>query len=62
MLEPFFFLPCLLILAWLFVLLRQWLALSTGAIAVLSAILAGLMISVFCMAWVWSQQKHEKQP
>ena len=60
LLEPFFFLPCLLILAWLFVLLRQWLALGAGAIAVLSTILAGVIISVLCMAWVWSQQKDEK--
>ena len=60
LLEPFFFLPCLLILGWLFVLLRQWLALGAGVIAVLSTILAGVMISVFCMVWVWSQQKDEK--
>jgi hypothetical protein len=60
LLEPFFFLPCLLISAWLFVLLRPWLALGAGALAVLSAILAGVMISGFCMVWVWWQQKDEK--
>ena len=61
LLEPFFFLPCLLILAWLFVLLRQWLALGAGVIAVLSTILAVVMISVLCMVWVKWQQKDEEE-
>jgi hypothetical protein len=61
LLEPFFFLPTLLVLAWLFVLLRQWLALGTGAIAVLSAVLAVLMISALCIVWVWWQLKDEDQ-
>ena len=60
LLEPFFFLPCLLILGWLFVLLRQWLALGGGVIAVLSAISAVVMISVLCAAWVAWQQKDEE--
>jgi hypothetical protein len=60
LLEPFFFLPCLLILGWLFVLLRQWLALSAGLIAVLSAILAVAMISLLCIVWVAWQQKDEE--
>jgi len=62
LLEPFFFLPGLLIVAWLFVLLRQWLVLGAGAIAALSTILAVGMISGFCMVWVWSQQKDEEEP
>jgi hypothetical protein len=60
LLEPFFFLPCLLVLGWLFVLLRQWLALGAGVIAVLSAILAVVMISLLCMVWVAWQQKDEE--
>ena len=60
LLEPFFFLPCLLILGWLFVLLRQWLALGGGVIAVLSAILAVVMISLLCILWVWWQRKDEE--
>jgi hypothetical protein len=60
LLEPFFFLPCLLILGWLFLLLRQWLALGAGVIAVLSAILAVLMISALSLVWVWWQQKDEE--
>jgi hypothetical protein len=60
LLEPFFFLPSFLIVAWLFVLLRQWLALSAGALVALSTLLAVVMISVFCLVWVWWQQKDEE--
>ena len=62
LLEPFFFLPTLLVMAWLFVLLREWLALGAGLLAVLSAVLAVVMIAVFCMMWVWWQQKDEVEP
>ena len=61
LLEPFFFLPTLLVMAWLFVLLRQWLAMGAGLLAVLSAILAVVLIAAFCMIWVWWQQKDEVQ-
>jgi hypothetical protein len=60
LLEPFFFLPTLLALAWLFVLLRQWLALGAGVLVVLSTILAVVMISLLCVVWVWWQQKDEE--
>ena len=59
LLEPFFFLPTLLVLAWLFVLLRQWLALSAGVLLVLSIALALGIISLLCIVWVWWQQKDE---
>ena len=60
LLEPFFFLPTLLVLAWLFVLLRQWLALGAGVLVALSIMLAVVMISLLCTVWVWWQQKDEK--
>lgn len=60
LLEPFFFLPSLLISAWLFVLLRPWLALGDGVLIVLSTIVAVVMISALCIAWVWGQQKDEE--
>jgi hypothetical protein len=60
LLEPFFFLPILLILAWLFILLRQWVSLGTGVLIALSTILALVMISLFCIVWVWWQQKDEE--
>jgi len=59
LLEPFFFLPMLLVTAWLFVLLRQWLALNAGGLAILCTILAVVLIAAFCVAWVWWQQKDE---
>jgi hypothetical protein len=60
LLEPFFFLPTLLVLAWLFVLLRQWLTLGAGVLLFLSTILALIIISLLCIVWVWWQQKDEK--
>jgi len=60
LLEPFFFLPTLLVLAWLFLLLRQWLPLGAGVLIALSTILALLMISLLCVFWVWWQQKDEE--
>ena len=59
LLEPFFFLPTLLVLAWLFVLLRRWLALDARLLVVLSTIVAVALISLLCIAWVWWQQKDE---
>ena len=60
LLEPFFFLPTLLVLAWLFVLLRQWLALDARLLVVLSAILAVVVISLLGIVWVWWQRKDEE--
>src|SRR5262249_43755560 len=60
LLEPFFFLPCLLISAWMFVLLQPRFALSAGVLAVLSMILTMVIISVLCLVWVWWQQKDDK--
>jgi hypothetical protein len=62
LLEPFFFLPTLLVLAWLLVLLRQWLALDARLLVILSAILAVVMISLLGIVWVWWQRKDEEQP
>ncbi len=60
LLEPFFFLPALLVLGWLFILLRQRLALAAGLLVVLSAILAAVMISALCVLWVRWQEKDEE--
>jgi len=61
LLEPFFFLPTLLVLAWLFLLLREFLALSSGMLLALSTILAVAMIAALCMGWVWRERKYEDQ-
>ena len=58
-LEPFFFLPSLLVTAWLFILLRQWLVAGATVIVVLSAVLGVGTISVLCLVWVWRQRKDE---
>jgi hypothetical protein len=60
LMEPVFFLPTLLVLAWLFVLLRQWLALDARLLVVLSTILAVVMVSLLCIFWVWLQRKDEE--
>ena len=62
LLEPYFFLPALLILAWLFVLLRNWLTLGTGMLLGLTSILVAAMLFVFCFLWVWAQEKYENEP
>jgi hypothetical protein len=59
LLEPFFFLPTLLVTAWVFVLLRQWLALNAGVLAILCTILAVVLISLLCIVWVRWQRKDE---
>jgi hypothetical protein len=60
LLEPYFFLPSLLILAWLVVLMRHWLQLQTGILLILAAILVAMILSLFCLLWVWSQRKDEE--
>ena len=38
LLEPYLFLPSILILAWLFVVLRRWTTLDTGVLLILSVV------------------------
>ena len=61
LLEPYLFLPSLLILSWLVVLLRHWLQLPTGILLILAAILVAIILSLFCLLWVWSQGKDEEE-
>ncbi len=58
--EPYLFLPSLLMLAWLFVLLRHLVAWRSGTILVLSIVLAGVTFFVISVLWVWSQTKDEE--
>src|SRR5262245_38160179 len=48
LLEPFFFLPTLLVLAWLFLLLQRWLQLNPGLLLLLSIFLVLLTFSLVC--------------
>jgi hypothetical protein len=61
LLEPYLFLPSLLILAWLFVTLRQWLELRTGFLLILAAMLDAVILLILCLVWVWWQGKDEEE-
>jgi hypothetical protein len=61
LLEPYLFLPSLLILAWLVVLLGHWLKLRTSILLLLAVILVAVIMSTFCLLWVWSQMKDEEE-
>jgi hypothetical protein len=61
LLEPYFFLPALLILAWLFVLLQHWLTLGIGMLLGLTSVLVVMMMFVFCILWVRAQEKYEQE-
>ena len=59
LLEPYLFLPSLLFLAWLFVLMKNWLTLSTPAILGLTILLVAIILCALCVAWVWWESKDE---
>jgi len=59
-LEPWLFLPTLIMFVWLHLLLRRWIMLDTVICVGLTAILVAVMLSGFCIVWVWSQGKDGK--
>lgn len=59
--EPYLFLPSMLILAWLFVLVRPWLKLGTGTLLVVATLLMAGMLSLACIVWVWWQGMDEEK-
>jgi hypothetical protein len=59
LLEPYFFLPSLLMLAWLYVLLRQWLSLADGLVMILAVLLVLAFVAGLCLVWVWSESRKE---
>jgi hypothetical protein len=60
LLEPYFTLPSLLVLAWLFVLLSHCLALGTGLVLLISGLLVAALLSGICFLWVWMDGKREE--
>jgi hypothetical protein len=60
LLEPYFLLPIVLMLAWLFLLMRKWFALDLGIILLLAALTVVLIISALCIIWVWLQGVDEE--
>jgi hypothetical protein len=60
-LEPYLFLPSLIVSTWTFLLLQQWIPLPAGMVLGVAVILATCILFVFCMVWVWSQGTDEKK-
>ena len=60
-LEPYLSLPILIVSAWLFHPLRQWMPLHAGIVFGVAIILSTFILSVFCVVWVWSQRKDEQE-
>jgi Ni,Fe-hydrogenase I cytochrome b subunit len=58
-LEPWLFLPYLFICMWLAVLMQHLTGLSVAVDLILAAILTTVILSVCCIALVWSQGKDE---
>jgi hypothetical protein len=59
LLEPYMFLPSVLILAWLFVLMEHRLSVRKGIVLVLAILLVTLILSALCFIWVWREEKDE---
>ncbi len=60
-LEPWMFLPCLFMIMWMTILLRQQTRLGTEIDLILAAIISAVIIAVVCLVLVWSQGKDEKR-
>jgi hypothetical protein len=59
LLEPFFFLPALLILAWLFVFLQHHLTIANGILLVVCMLITVMMLVAVCIVWTWLQARDE---
>jgi hypothetical protein len=61
LLEPYFFLPVIIIVPWLFVLLQYLLPIGTAMVLALAAALTVLLLAGFCILWVRAQQGCERE-
>ncbi len=61
MLEPWLFMPCLFMIMWMTILLRQQTRLGTEVDLMLAAILSAVIIALVCVLLVWSQGKDEER-
>ena len=59
LLEPFMFLPSVLLLAWLFVLMAHRLSLSKGTMLTLAILVVAVILPIQCILWVWLEGKGE---
>jgi hypothetical protein len=62
LLEPYLSLPGIIVSAWMFLLLHQWVSLPPAIALGVAVILAVLILSVFCIVWVWWQGTDEEEP
>ena len=61
LLEPYFTLPALLILAWLFVLLHYLFNLATPVTLAISVVVVAVMLASLCMFWVRVEGRTEEE-
>jgi hypothetical protein len=62
LLEPYMFLPSVLLLVWLFVLMAHLLSLSKGTMLTLAILLVAVILPIQCIFWVWLEGKDEGEP
>ncbi len=62
LLEPFFFLPALLILAWLFVFLQHELTIAKGILLVVCTFMTVVILTAIAIVWTWWQGRNENKP
>jgi hypothetical protein len=58
--EPWLFLPGLLVCILLFILLHQWVVLNVVILSGLPILLAAMIISACCVVWVLSDGKGKE--
>ena len=61
LLEPYMFLPSLTAVMWTLVWLQPRIPLSPVAVLGVALVMTALVLSAFCIVWVWSQKKDEKE-
>ena len=59
-LEPWLFLPGLIMSVWLFILLEPWILLHKAIVLAIAAILVTLSLPLFCVLWVWFHGKDNE--
>ncbi len=60
LLEPFFFLPALLIVAWLFVFLHHQLTVAKGVLLIVCTLITVIILTATCVLWTWRQARNEE--
>jgi hypothetical protein len=60
-LEPYLFLPFLMVFAWTYFLLQRRVPLPVSAVFAVSGLAAGLILFAFCAVWVWLQRNDEEE-